>query len=183
MPRPNDYPRWRFMTMQAVMWGVLLCTVGIAALASSYKRGASIVTLGDEPQVLDSVSVRLPDNWIIERRSDGLISASDDPEPTRVIEVREREVTWMNRIAATINSKGGKPKRLIPMGPITGQLREKRSRSGTGHQIFETEAIGTLKNGNVLSITILQLVENRRDETDAVELLTKIASSVQYANQ
>src|SRR5688500_7539647 len=135
MPRPNDYPRWRFLTMQAVMCGVLLCAVGIAALASNFKRGASSVKL-DEPHLLDSVTVRLPRGWrIVDEGANGMraIERTRDEFSRRTLHVRERDPEDMSLLERWVHTNSSAAQRppsgtTIPMGPAPGVARVTRSR-------------------------------------------------------
>lgn len=192
MSRPNEYTRGRFITMQVVMWGVLLCTVGVAALASRYKRGSSAVTLG-EPQLIDSISVRLPKGWKInDEGSDGVRAVErTDPSWRRVIVVRERDPESMTLLERFMSSNTASPpaKRnartpVVQMGPTEGVLnvsREVVAEDGTTeYRQLRIVATSTLPNQHILTISLIGLDVNGEYEPEAIELVKKVAASVQY---
>jgi hypothetical protein len=189
MPRPNDYPRWRFITMQASMWGILLCTIGVAALASKFKYGSSAVKLG-EPQVIDSVSVRLPKAWTTSHDgSDGLRATERGSVLRRVILVREQNPEEMSLIERFIGSAQTKaPSRRagklpgIPMGPVTGVLSSTRTESRRYDDAEDVlvQAMARLPNDRLLTITLGGAIRDDQDELDAIELVKLVAESVQY---
>src|SRR5688572_29586169 len=63
MPKSWQYPRWRRVAMQAVMWVILGATVALAALVSHEVRRSRLVQLADERTLDDNLAVRLPKGW------------------------------------------------------------------------------------------------------------------------
>jgi len=167
------------------MWGILLCTVGVAALTSKYKRGNSDVKLG-EPRVIDSISVRLPKGWKISRDGSDGWRAREGAHLQRVILVRERdpeELSLLERFIGSNSSstpRGGKSSG-IPVGPVTGTLSSTRSEHGDGEaDEILTQVTARLPNEHRLTIMLGGFVADDEDETDAIELVQQIAKSVEY---
>ncbi|MBC8106493.1 MAG: hypothetical protein H7Z14_07885 [Anaerolineae bacterium] len=189
MPKPNDYSRGRFIAMQASMWGILLCTVGIAALASKYKRGSADVKLG-EPRVIDSISVRLPKGWTTSRDGADGWRATERASPAlrRVILVREKDPEEMSLLERFMGGQAKSPTTRggsspgIPMGPVTGIVTSTRTESRTYEEVEDVfvQATARLPNDHLLTITLVAIVTEEQDEIDAIELVKKIAASVQY---
>jgi hypothetical protein len=61
MSRPWEYPRWRRVLMQAVMWVIFAAALGLANLIT-YHRAHTPVELA-EPINLHNFRVSLPDGW------------------------------------------------------------------------------------------------------------------------
>jgi hypothetical protein len=189
MPRQTDYPRWRYLTMQAVMWGVLVCTLGIAALASNFKRGASSVKLG-EPLLLDSVTVRLPKGWrIVNDGANGVRATErtrDDPF-RRTLFVRERDpenMTLLERWAHSNSSAAQRPPRgpTIPMGPTDGVVHVTRSEIDprVEAQSINVMAVSSLPNGHTLTISVSCVDFDGTNEEAAMEVVKLVAESVEF---
>jgi len=178
------------MTMQAVMWGVLLCTIGVAALAGQLKRGSSAVKLGD-PQLLDSVSVRLPRGWSITDEGTDAISAGDGEEiERRFVLVRERDprdgslLQWLSGANSPAAKRSGKNV-TIPMGPSAGVVTITRKPiEGIGrrspYRDLEITATSTLPNDHVLTITVSCFDLNGNNEGVAMDVLKLVAGSVEF---
>ena len=193
MPRPNEYSRARFITMQVVMWGVLACAVGFAALSSRIKRGAVSVKLG-EPQLLDSVTVRLPKGWKIIDSGDSIRAEerSADQLSRRTLIVRERDPEdmsllerWMqNSTSAPAETRAEKragKNKSIKMGPTTGVLttnRREYDRSPISELTYT--ATSTLPNKHVLTIAVICYDYDGANEEAAMEALKLVAESVEY---
>ena len=58
------------MTMQAIMWGLLGCTIALAAVVTHTQRNAGEVKLSSQTITSGNVSVRLPEKWRAKPRSD-----------------------------------------------------------------------------------------------------------------
>lgn len=172
--------------MQASMWGILLCAVGVAALTSRYKRGSAVVKLG-EPQLIDSVSVRLPRDW--KSSSDGTdalrVREGRDARLQRVIIVRERDpdnISFWELLKGGPTMPTARPGAGIPVGPVTGTLSSTRTESRRYEDAADilVQAIARLPNDHLLTITLGGVVTNDQDELDAIELVKLIAKNVDY---
>ena len=75
MGRPWEYPRWRRMLMQVLMWLILGGTIGLAQLVT-YHRSHAPIALSPPVQV-GPFLVRVPDGWSVEARGPKL-DAEDD---------------------------------------------------------------------------------------------------------
>lgn len=67
MPRPSAYSRTRRLVMQASMVGVLLATVGAAALLARVRERRWAVTLTTTPHLTDRLAMRLPRGWRVDQ--------------------------------------------------------------------------------------------------------------------
>lgn len=84
MARPWEYPRWRRVVMQAVMWLILGGTVGLAQLIA-YKRNHAPIELG-APVRLGQVDVRLPAGWEAVGLAGSTLEAQE-PDTRRMVRV------------------------------------------------------------------------------------------------
>lgn len=85
MPRPWEYPRWRRIVMQVVMWLILGATLGLAQLISN-QRARAPEALG-VPMRVGSFLVRMPEGWALQRfrDQDVLGVRGVDPDNYRVL--------------------------------------------------------------------------------------------------
>jgi hypothetical protein len=178
--------------MQVAMWGILLCTIGVAALASQYKRGASSVKLGD-PQLLDSVTVRIPKGWkFTDDGRDGLraVERGGDMWSKRTLVVRERDPDEMSMLERWVSgaTNAPAPKRprgtsQIKMGPVTGWVTIVRDGAEFGRSMVpevHVTAMATLPNNHVLTIAVSSYDIEGTNDDDAMEVLKLVAGSVEF---
>jgi hypothetical protein len=175
--------------MQAIMWGILLCTIGVAAVASQLKRGASSVKLG-EPQLLDSVTVRLPRGWpITDEGKDAIAAIEGDQGDSRTVLVRERDpndgslLSWIS--GANGPAKRSAKSTTIRMGPTEGVITVTRKPielmgRRTRYRDLEITASSTLPNGHILTISVNCYDLEGSNEDAAMEVLKLVAGSVEY---
>lgn len=175
------------------MWGILLCTIGVAAITSRFKRGSAEVELG-EPQAIESIRVRLPRGWQISDDGVDALRANEriDRMFQRVIVVRERDPENMTLLERFMNGatsttaparRGGKSP-VIRLGPVDGVLTISREVLGEAGQRqvrnLQIRAMATLPNQHILTITLTAVDVDGEREPGAIELVKQIAGSVEY---
>jgi hypothetical protein len=94
MARPSQYSQGRRIAMQATLAGVLLCTLGLAALVGQSRERAMAVEWAAKPHLTEYLSIRLPKGWEPDERGDGLpllVSATAPLKEgaSRVTEIKE----------------------------------------------------------------------------------------------
>jgi len=194
MARTNEYPHWRYLAMQATMWVLLVCSVGVAALVSWDKRRSGA---GELTQVveLDAFTAKVPSRWrISDSDSAGQFTTVLITEPTRPPLAR--------RIAITERDprKGNLLEKMFGVGDDTVRGRGRREQAipfgetGTGHLgVFRTSlpaevefeaeqvhiiASGDLGGGPTMTITLDMLQVNGRPSLEqSVDLVKRIAAS------
>src|SRR5688500_7141155 len=94
MPRPSAYSRTRRLVMQATMAGVLLASVGVAALLARVREQRWGVTLLPTPHLTPQLAMHLPRGWRVDESLPGegplTVTARQDwrgGEGVRVLEV------------------------------------------------------------------------------------------------
>ena len=88
MGRPWEYPLWRRVLMQGLMWVVLAGTVGLAQLVTQHQKRHTTVTLG-APIRLGPIYVRVPKGWAANKTvttGESVIEAVDG-ETRRVLSI------------------------------------------------------------------------------------------------
>src|SRR5687767_14219447 len=71
MPRPSAYSRTRRLVMQATMAGVLVATVGAAALLARVRERRWAVTLLATPHLTERLAMRMPRGWHVDQTLPG----------------------------------------------------------------------------------------------------------------
>lgn len=108
MGRPWEYPRWRRVLMQAVMWVILAGTLGLAQLVVVERRQAPVAL--DPPMRVGPIRVQVPAGW----------SATEDSDPERgVVEVADKDQTRQLTVAVNRGRPGQELQRLLEQ-PGTG---------------------------------------------------------------
>ena len=79
MPRSWQYPRWRRILLQAVLWLVLAAAAGLAALVSRQRLQSEVINLS-HPVPLTGLTAMLPANWIIVPDADNLGVIATEPQ-------------------------------------------------------------------------------------------------------
>lgn len=92
MARPWEYPVWRRVVMQIVMWLILGGSLGLAQLISVHNRNAA-ESMGEEVQI-EGFQARLPEDWSIRPLNlhgiggiEGQGVEAIDPEGHRVLQM------------------------------------------------------------------------------------------------
>jgi hypothetical protein len=98
MARPSAYSRGRRIVMQVTMFGVLLATIGLAALVARSRERAVAVELETKPHLTDQLAIRLPKGWTPEQDSFDLPikvtsheRAAGNPDKERVVTVYQTD--------------------------------------------------------------------------------------------
>ena len=58
--------------MQATLAGVMLCTLGLAALLGRSRERAMAVEWAAKPHLTEYLAIKLPKGWAVDERGDGL---------------------------------------------------------------------------------------------------------------
>jgi hypothetical protein len=190
MARPNDYPRWRYLAMQATMWVLLACTVGVAALVDwDIRRSGAIGQTQDI--VLQSVSLKVPAKWeLSDEESSGSITTVRVIEPIRsplrrLITISEADPSE----AGPLTRPRGRRTEVIPFGASgTGYLSVSRTslsmELGTeeGTEQLHISATGQIENGPIITITLDSLqMDDRPPVEQSKTLVKRIAASAKPA--
>ncbi len=85
MARSWQYPRWRRVVVQVVLWGVLAASLGVAELVVRHKALVGSVQLGG-PRSVDlpggvRLTVRLPKGWPVDRDAAEHTGGDDAGDP------------------------------------------------------------------------------------------------------
>lgn len=198
MARSWEYSRARWITMQFVMWVLLACTVGVAALVGGVRRSALELKL-DSPQSMRSVSVRLPRGWTITRGDSELSPVLVEAEggdaldrriltvtrsliparssPLQVIEQgrRERDGTLLKREPLTIAGQPGWIASFVYQPQVMGRGMT-IGEAPIGHVL----ACTVLPSGRSLEIEMIGL--GAPDEID-VSTVRRVADSIAVENE
>jgi len=181
MARLTEYPRRRYYAMQASMWVLLACSVGVAALVDWDIRRSGANELTHEVE-LDSVSVKVPKGW---RVSEVMSVASSSTvavvEPTRSMTGRRITITEETPgRSENANRRRGQPIRMGDDG--SGLLSVTRTElpdvMAADAAQLHIVARGSLGGGPMITIILDALQsEGRPSLEQSVELVKRIAAS------
>ncbi|MGH7179893.1 MAG: hypothetical protein ACREJC_21130 [Tepidisphaeraceae bacterium] len=193
MSLPVGQERRRFYAMQASMWALLACTVGLAALVDVDKRSAMNTVLGS-PAGLETVSFAIPRGWQVVQRADedGLVAIIAveqlDVQRARQLTLSERSPrtsTWLDQFTGgsrRASRRAGASDSDVQFGNVPGTLRVTTIPLGErGGKVVECRrAIATaeLPSGAIVSISLDSFDGNRRFNADNDELVRKVAGSM-----
>lgn len=107
MGRPWEYPRWRRVLMQAVMWVILAGTVGLAQLVVVERRRAQIEL--EAPVRVGPIWVRTPVDWTPTPDSDpdkGILQLLDENNPMHVLAVVVQRASVDEAMGGVTNQPG-----------------------------------------------------------------------------
>jgi hypothetical protein len=79
MPRPWQYPRWRRVLLQAILWLVLAGAVGLAALVARQRVQSQQIYLSNRITI-NSLTLQLPAHWIISPDGDNQGVIAHEPQ-------------------------------------------------------------------------------------------------------
>src|SRR4051812_17511678 len=183
MARPTEYPRWRYYAMQASMWVLLACSVGVAALVDWAIRRNGVNEFTHVVD-LDSVSVRVPKGWrVSEVIGVGTSATVNVVEPTRSMNARRILIT--EAAAASSNNPSrqrGQPIRFGENGSgmIIVTQTELPDVMGADAAQLHIVARGNLGSGSTITIVLDALQSDGRPPLEqSVELVKRIAATAQ----
>jgi hypothetical protein len=185
MGRPWEYPRWRRVLMQAVMWVILAGTVGLAQLVVVERRRSPIAL--EARMRVGPLWVRTPADWSVTSESDpggGVLQLIDDGNPIRDLTIavepsppgqeQGRELNQPGAGTQPIQFKG-----LNQSGVLVALRRKVRTREGPWAQEEILLAFTQLPSGYLLELRLRQ--QGTRIGTAEAELVKAVANAITWA--
>jgi hypothetical protein len=184
MARSWQYPRWRRILMQCVMWLVLAGAIASAALINHELRKRQRVALG-APQTLDRMRISLPGGWI--KASDPedqgvlvhLSEPGDGPAGRQLLVLSRRTEGFIPPQDCLSRLDGGAFKgasdepQLLDIGGYPGLLLRRRVSVGEGVEASVIQACVSFPWRQVVVIHLEGLAED-----EDVNLVRRIAGSI-----
>lgn len=185
MGRPWEYPRWRRVLMQVVMWVILAGAAGLAQLVVVERRRAPIAL--EAPVQVGPIWVRTPADWSPtpgSERDQGVLQLIDDNNPTRVLAI----LVEHNAAAEIMGGAGNQPgagtqpiqfKGLNRNGVLMAWHRKVRTQEGVWVREEILLAFTQLPAGYFVAVQLTQ--EGPRIGAAEADLVKAVADAITWA--
>jgi hypothetical protein len=186
MAKLTDYPRWRYHAMQACMWVLFVCSLGVAALVDWDIRRSGASELSQEVE-LESVTLRVPKTWRVgEVMGSGSSATVTVVEPIRTMKARriiiseDPDASASSSEIARRRSRREQPIRFGEggTGSMSVALTELPDMLGIDAAQLHVAAHGNLGSGSTITIVLDALqTDGRPSAEQSVDLVKRIAAS------